>query len=109
MPLRTVSTRLRRQSKSSRRQRGERSSFMPEEFEVDTGELAEQLREHQRLTGTEPEDEAGGMTRRDLLVKGGVAAAAVTGAGALAGTAAARAGKSGKFSGTLRVITLGVE
>ena len=52
---------------------------MPEEFEVDTGELADQIREHQRLTGTES-DETDGMTRRDLLVKGGVAAAAVTGA-----------------------------
>ncbi len=81
---------------------------MPEEFEVDTGELADQIREHQRLTGTES-DETHGMTRRDLLVKGGVAAAAVTGAGALAGTAAAKATKSGKFTGTLRVITLGVE
>ena len=82
---------------------------MPEEFEVDTGELAAEIREHQRLTGTEPTDEKGGMTRRDLLVKGGVAAAAVSGAGALAGTAAAKAGKSGKYTGTLRVITLGVE
>jgi putative spermidine/putrescine transport system substrate-binding protein len=84
---------------------------MPEEFEVDTGELADQIREHQRLTGTEP-DEARGMSRRDLLVRGGVAAAAISGAGALAGRASAGASqvdKSGKFTGTLRVITLGVE
>ena len=26
---------------------------MPEEFEVDPGELAAEIREHQRLTGTE--------------------------------------------------------
>ncbi len=86
---------------------------MPDEFEIDPGELAEEIREHQRLTGTEPVDEgSNGMTRRDLLVKGGVAAAAVAGAGALAGGAAARpssASKSGKFTGTLNVITLGVE
>ena len=53
---------------------------MPEEYEIDTGELLSEIREHQRLTGTEPKDEASsGMTRRDLLVKGGVAAAAVGG------------------------------
>jgi putative spermidine/putrescine transport system substrate-binding protein len=83
---------------------------MPEEFEVDRDELAKQIGEHQRLTGTEPKDEeSNGMTRRDLLVKGGAAAAAVSGVGALAGAAAAAPAKSGKFTGTLRVITLGVE
>ena len=82
---------------------------MPEEFE-DTGELLEQLREHQRLTGTEPRDEeSNGMTRRDLLVRGGVAAAAVSGVGALAGRAAAAPSKTGAFTGTLNVISLGVE
>ena len=55
---------------------------MPEEFEVDPGELAAEIREHQRLTGTEPKEESGGMTRRDLIKRGGVAAAAVSGAGA---------------------------
>ena len=54
---------------------------MPEEFEVDPGELAAEIREHQRLTGTEPKEESGGMTRRDLIKRGGVAAAAVSGAG----------------------------
>src|SRR3954462_972742 len=49
------------------------------------------------------------MTRRDLLKRGGVAAAAVSGAGALAGGASAATKKSGKFDGTLRAITLGVE
>src|SRR5690242_20621452 len=113
MPLTMGGSRPSGQSRSSRGRRGERSSFMPDEFENDPGELAEQIREHQRLTGTEPVDEgSNGMTRRDLLVKGGVAAAAVAGAGALAGGAAARpssASKSGKFTGTLNVITLGVE
>ena len=38
---------------------------MGEEFEFDTGEHLAELREHQRLTGTEPQDEApSGMTRR---------------------------------------------
>ena len=83
---------------------------MSEEFEFDRDEFVSELSEHQRLTGTEPNDEGGsGMTRRDLLLKGGVGAAAVTGLGSLAGTAAAKPAKSGAFTGTLRVITLGVE
>ena len=49
------------------------------------------------------------MTRRDLLKRGGVAAAAVSGVGALAGAATAAPAKTGTFTGTLRVITLGVE
>ena len=62
---------------------------MPEEFE-DSGEYLDELREHQRLTGTEPQEEGpNGMTRRDLLVKGGVAAAGLSTVGALAGRAAA--------------------
>src|SRR5580765_2932853 len=109
MRLSTASVRLRGHSKSSRGRRGERSSFMPEEFEVDPGELAAEIREHQRLTGTEPKAEPRGMTRRDLLKRRGVAAAAVSGAAALAGAALAAPKKSGAFSGTLRVITLGVE
>jgi putative spermidine/putrescine transport system substrate-binding protein len=86
---------------------------MPEEYELDSGELLNQLREHQRLTGTEPKDEQSrGLTRRDVLVKGGAAAAAVGVAGALGGSAAAatrHVNKAGKFTGTLNVITLGVE
>src|SRR5579864_1722248 len=85
---------------------------MSEEYEVDTGELAEQLREHQRLTGTEPGEGTNGMNRRDLLVKGGAAAAAIGAAGALGGSAAAATrhlSRPGKFTGTLNVITLGVE
>jgi putative spermidine/putrescine transport system substrate-binding protein len=59
-----------------------------------------------------PEERRRGMTRRELLVKGGFGAAAIAGAGALSGTAAARpsrAGKAGKYTGTLNVISLGVE
>ena len=82
---------------------------MSDQFEVDTDELVEQLGEHQRLTGTEPKDESSGMNRRDLLLRGGAAAAAVSGVGALAGAAAAAPAKKGAFTGTLNVITLGVE
>ena len=53
-----------------------------------------------------------GLTRRELLVKGGLGAAAISGAGALAGPAAAKpahAESSGKYTGTLNMISLGVE
>jgi len=49
------------------------------------------------------------MSRRDLIAKGTVGAAAVAGLGAMAGTAAAAPAGSEKYSGTLRVITLTVE
>ncbi len=50
-----------------------------------------------------------GLTRRDLIVKGGVGAAAVTGLGALAGRASAASAGSEQYTGTFRVISLGVE
>ena len=56
-----------------------------------------------------PEERHRGLTRRDLLVKGGLGAAALAAGGSLAGTAAARRSKSGKYTGTLNVISLGVE
>src|SRR5919204_2983371 len=57
------------------------------------------------LTRAETKEERGRrMSRRDLLVKGGVGAAALSGVGALAGRASASA-----EAGTLRVISLGVE
>jgi putative spermidine/putrescine transport system substrate-binding protein len=49
------------------------------------------------------------MSRRDLIAKGTVGAAAVAGLGAVAGSAAAATAGSEKYTGTLRVITLGVE
>jgi putative spermidine/putrescine transport system substrate-binding protein len=49
------------------------------------------------------------LSRRDLLVKGGVGAAAVAGLGAAAGRAEAAVGAAGKYTGTLSVISLGVE
>jgi putative spermidine/putrescine transport system substrate-binding protein len=86
--------------------------------EYDHLELARDLqanRELGRSDFSEPlvdDEPSGGMTRRDLLVKGGVGAAAVAGAGALAGRASAapaRSDRKGAFTGTLNVITLGVE
>jgi putative spermidine/putrescine transport system substrate-binding protein len=59
-----------------------------------------------------PEERQRGLTRRELLIKGGLGAAAITGAGAFAGPAAARlAGPqtSSQYTGTLNVISLGVE
>jgi putative spermidine/putrescine transport system substrate-binding protein len=88
---------------------------MSEEYGYDPFEYAQALAEGEDLGGSdlsEPrrtEDDSGGVTRRDLLIRGGVGAAAIGGLGALAGTAAARPASSDKFTGTLRVLTLGVE
>jgi putative spermidine/putrescine transport system substrate-binding protein len=89
---------------------------MSEEYEYDPFEYARELAAGEELgrsdlaeaSRTEAED-GRGMTRRDLLIRGGVGAAAVSGLGALAGTAAARPARTSKFTGTLRVLTLGVE
>lgn len=85
---------------------------MSAEHEFDPFEYAELLAQTQELERSEtykPEQtEDAGLTRRDLLIKGGVGAAAVAGLGSLAGTAAA-APSQGKFKGTLRVLSLGVE
>jgi putative spermidine/putrescine transport system substrate-binding protein len=90
-----------------------------DDLEFDPYEYAEQLGYTDELTrndftdpsvtraSTDREDR--GMSRRDLLVRGGVGAAALTGLGAVAGRAAAATEGAGKFGGTLRVITLGVE
>ena len=88
---------------------------MSEEWEYDPYEYAKELAEGQDLARSdfsEPrktEDQRGGISRRELLVRGGAAAAAVGGLGALAGPAAAATSKSGAFTGTLRVLSLGVE
>ena len=50
-----------------------------------------------------------GLSRRELLKRGGIGAASVAGLGAIAGPAAAKGTASDAFSGTLRVISLGVE
>jgi putative spermidine/putrescine transport system substrate-binding protein len=72
-----------------------------EQIEFDPDELAREL----EVT----EEYSRGLSRRDLLVRGGVGAAAVAGLGAVAGRASARPAASGKYTGTLRVNTLGVE
>jgi putative spermidine/putrescine transport system substrate-binding protein len=90
---------------------------MPEEYEFDPSEHAKELAANQDLGRgdySEPraKEEHGGMSRRDLLARAGVGAAAIGGLGALAGPAAARTSqvdKAGKFTGTLNVISLGVE
>src|SRR3954469_9041909 len=54
----------------------------------------------------------GGLTRRQLLVRGGLGAAALSTAGGLSAAAGAprsAAGTSGAYTGTLNVISLGVE
>lgn len=79
--------------------------------DYDPFELAKELEAGEDL-GRSDLDEGWRMNRRDLLAKGAAGAAAVAAGGALAGSAAARddsVDKNGKFTGTLRVLTLGVE
>ena len=90
---------------------------MSGEWEYDPYEYAEELAAGQDLGGSDLADsqrteDRHGMTRRELLARGGAGAAAVGGLGALAGPAAAATSEvdaSGKFTGTLRVLSLGVE
>src|SRR5439155_6101053 len=56
-----------------------------------------------------PEERRRGLPRRELLVKGGLGAAALSTAGSFAGPAAAKLGRKEAFTGTLNVISLGVE
>jgi len=88
-------------------------------FEFDPYEYADQLGYTDELTRGDFSDPAADravspeerrrLSRRDLLVKGGVGAAALTGLGAMAGRASAADQAAEAFSGTLRVISLGVE
>ncbi|HUG63999.1 MAG TPA: extracellular solute-binding protein [Gaiellaceae bacterium] len=92
-----------------------------DEIDFDPFEYADQLGYMDELTRndfTEPEavraetPEQRRLSRRDMLVKGGVGAAALTGLGAMAGRAAAAPAApaaADQFSGTLQVISLGVE
>src|SRR4029453_14148179 len=90
------------------------------EYEYDPFEYAQALAEgedlgHGDLSRASSEDSDGGMSRRDLLIRGGVGAPSLGALGALAGPAAARQSSSsevdanGKFTGTLRVLPLGGE
>ena len=81
--------------------------------EYDPFEYARALEEgadlgHSDLSEARPRDDSDGYSRGELLKRGAAAAAAVSGMGALTGTAAA-APTQGKFTGTLRVLSLGVE
>ncbi len=70
-----------------------------------TDELGRSDHSDSTLTRAETKEErTRRMSRRDLLVKGGVGAAALSGVGALAGRASAR-----PAAGTIRMISLGVE
>jgi len=80
---------------------------MGEDYELEVDGLATQL--SYSASETAPAEDSNGMSRRGLLKRGGVGAAAVAGLGGLAGPAAAATSKDGTFTGTLRVITLGVE
>jgi putative spermidine/putrescine transport system substrate-binding protein len=61
------------------------------------------------LSEPRPTEDSAGLSRGELLKRGAAAAAAVSGMGALAGSAQAAPVQGGKFTGTLRVLTLGVE
>jgi putative spermidine/putrescine transport system substrate-binding protein len=86
-----------------------------EGVDYDPREYAEQLGYVDELTRSDFTDPSAarattpGMSRRELLKRGGVGAAAVAGLGAMAGPAAAAPAASSQFTGTLRVISLGVE
>jgi putative spermidine/putrescine transport system substrate-binding protein len=90
---------------------------MSEEYEYDPYEYAAALDEGKDLGRGDLSggEDRSGLTRRQLLARGGAGAATVAGLGAMAGPAAASTGSSsevdanGKFTGTLRVLTLGVE
>ena len=92
---------------------------MSDDFEFDPSEYAEQLGYTEELGRgdlSKPkrnEEASQGLSRQELLVRGGLGAAAVMGLGAglgtAAGPAAAEVSSTGKFTGTLRVLTLGVE
>src|SRR5439155_16622004 len=98
---------LRRGISPSGAARRKELTFMGEDNELDVDELARQL--SYSASETTPAEDSNGMSRRELLKRGGVGAVAVAGLGGLAGPAAAATSKAGKFTGTLRVITLGVE
>jgi putative spermidine/putrescine transport system substrate-binding protein len=90
--------------------------FDPQEYADQLGytdELGRGDHSDPTLTRAEtPEERRRGMTRRELLVKGGLGAAALTTAGGFAGSASAklaRPDQAGKYTGTLNVISLGVE
>jgi putative spermidine/putrescine transport system substrate-binding protein len=87
--------------------------FDPQEYADQLGytdELGRGDHSDPTLTRAEtPEERRRGMTRRELLVRGGLGAAALSTAGAFAGPAAAKVSSTGAYTGTLNMISLGVE
>jgi putative spermidine/putrescine transport system substrate-binding protein len=87
---------------------------MSGEYEYDPFEYAKELEAGEDL-GRSDLDESYRLSRRELLVKGGAGAAAIGAMGALAGSAAGATDRddsvdrNGKFTGTLRILSLGVE
>jgi len=84
---------------------------MSDHLEYDPFEYAAELAAGADLASDDLSEarDRSGLTRGELIKRSAVGAAALSGAGALAGTAAAQTSASGKFTGTLRVLTLGVE
>jgi hypothetical protein len=88
-----------------------------DDLEFDPYEYAEQLGYTDELGKHDMSDmtierattKSSRISRRDLVVKGGLGAAALTGLGSVAGRASAAPERADQFTGTLRVITLGVE
>jgi len=89
-----------------------------DDAEFDVHEFAEQLGYTDELGRHDMSDpnierattkSSRGLSRRDLVVKGGLGAAALTGLGGVAGRASAAPAAKERYTGTLRVITLGVE
>jgi putative spermidine/putrescine transport system substrate-binding protein len=88
-----------------------------DDLEFDPHELAEELGYTDELGMHDMSDmtieraatKSQRMSRRDLMVKGGIGAAALTGLGSVAGRASAATERADAFTGTMRVITLGVE
>ena len=85
--------------------------FDPQEYAEQLGYVDEQTKNDFTEPGAERAKSPGELrvSRRDLLVKGGVGAAAVAGLGALAGPAAGGTSSAEQYTGTLNMISLGVE
>ena len=85
--------------------------FDPQEYAEQLGYVDDQTRNDFTEPGAERAKSPGELrvSRRDLLVKGGVGAAAAAGLGALAGPAAGGSSSAEQYTGTLNMISLGVE
>jgi putative spermidine/putrescine transport system substrate-binding protein len=91
--------------------RFDETDFDPFEYADQLGYMDELTRndftESEAVRAETPEQRR--LSRRDVLVKGGVGAAALTGLASLAGRASAAPAAASKYTGTLNMISLGVE